>query len=68
MEDYQVKKLDEFRERKVLSFFPFIIAEDGNIIWTSKWFKYVTLKEQKVKERYYELDEFSCNYMWSDWE
>lgn len=68
MQDYEVKKVNEFRERKKYSFFPFIIAADGDIIWTGKWFRYVTIREQKIMERFNELNQSSYNYVWSDWE
>ena len=61
---------DKFRERKVLSIFPFIIVSglETDFHWTGKWFKYVTIQEQKVNDRYLELDDgWSYQFYWSEW-
>jgi hypothetical protein len=60
----------EYREKRVLSIFPFIImsGDDGDFHWTGKWFKYITVKQQKVKDRYLEFDGgWSYRNYWSKW-
>jgi hypothetical protein len=71
MESYQIEKIEEFRTKKVLSIFPFIIINgfDGDFHWTGKWFKYVEITQQKVRERYLKFDDgWSYQHYWSDWE
>jgi hypothetical protein len=67
--DYQTKKTDELRKRKVLSTFGFIVAngEKGSFIWTGKWFKFVTIKERKEKVRYTYFNEWDYRDHWGDW-
>jgi hypothetical protein len=80
MEDYQIEKLDESRERKRFSLFPFIIVNRldeeqysslfpfTGFEWTGKWFKFVIVREQKVRERYLQFDDgWSYKYYWGHW-
>jgi hypothetical protein len=60
-----------FRERKVFSFLPFIVVRgvDSDFHWTGRWFQYVTIQEQKVRDRYLEFDDgWSFKHYWSGWE
>ena len=69
-ENWERKYTGEFRVRKVLSILPFIIinGEDSDFHWTGKWFKYVTIQEQKVKDRYLEFDDgWSYQHYWGKW-
>ncbi len=72
MGSFQRKLLEEFRTRKVFSFFPFIIVSGfkfkSDFIWTGKWFKFVEIKEQKTLERFSEFDGgWSYMHYWTDW-
>jgi len=61
---------NKFRERKVLSILPFIVVSGlkGDFHWTGKWFKYVTILEEKVKDRYLEFDDgWSYCHYWGRW-
>lgn len=69
-ENWERKYTGEFRVRKVLSILPFIIinGEDSDFHWTGKWFKYVTIQEQKVKDRYLEFDDgWNYQHYWGKW-
>ena len=68
--DWERKFTNELRERKVLSILPFIIVsgETSDFHYTGKWFKYVTIQEQKVKDRYLEFDDgWSYQHYWGSW-
>ena len=66
-ETYQVQKLDEFRIRRIFSFFPFII-HGNNFVWTKKWFQWINIKEQKIKERYLGFDDgWTYQSYWKEW-
>lgn len=68
--DYQVEILQEFRKRKWLSLFGFIVVNgmEGDFVWTGKWFKWVEIEEQKVKERYTFFDDgWSYQWYWGEW-
>jgi len=70
-ENWERKYTGELRVRKVLSILPFIIVngEDSDFHWTGKWFKYVTIQEQKVKDRYLEFDDgWNYQHYWGEWE
>lgn len=69
-EDYQKKPTLNFRTRKVLSLFPFIVVNglNGDFIWTGKWFKWVSITEQLYLERYLMFDDgWSYEHYWSSW-
>ncbi len=69
-DSWQMIKLNEFRHRKVLSFFPFIVVNGfkSDFIWTGKWFKFIYIKEQKVKERFLHFDDgWTYQDYWSKW-
>ena len=69
-DSWERKYMDEFRERKVLSILPFIIVngEGSDFHWTGKWFKYITIQEQKVEDRYLEFDDgWSYQHYWGRW-
>ncbi len=66
MEQYQIEKLDEFRERKVFSPFLFIIV-NFDFIYTGKIMKHVLIKEQRYKIRYSYFDEWYYMSFWDDW-
>lgn len=68
---HQIEKINEYRVRKVLSLFPFILVNGyGNgWKWTGKWFKFIEITEQKIKERYLEFDDgWSYQEYWTKWE
>jgi len=70
METYQLEKLNEYRTRKVLSLFSFIVVNgyELDLIETGKWFSYVTIKEEKVRERYLQFDDgWTYQHYWSEW-
>lgn len=62
--EYQTKKLNIFRTKKVFSI-GFIISDI--IIWTNIWFKFVTIEEEKYKSRYMKYNESYPIYYWSKW-
>lgn len=69
-DSWERKFTNKFRERKVLSILPFIVVSGlkGDFHWTGKWFKYVTILEEKVKDRYLEFDDgWSYCYYWGRW-
>ena len=69
---YQRICKDEFRTKRWLSLFGFIIVDglnDGDFYWTGKWFKFVTIKQQKCRERYAGFDDgWNYQYYWKPWE
>ena len=70
MEDYQIEKFNKYRTRKIFSIFPFIIVNgfDNDFVWTGKWFKFVYIVEQKVRERYSYFDDgWSYQNFWGKW-
>lgn len=70
-ESYQIEKLGEFRTRRKFSFFPFIIVNgyESGYAWTGKWFTFVEITEEKVKERYLEFDDgWSYQSYWTGWQ
>ena len=69
-DSWERKFTNKFRERKVLSILPFIVVSglEGDFHWTGKWFKYVTILEEKVKDRYLEFDDgWSYCHYWGRW-
>lgn len=71
MEHYQIKKLNRYRIVKKLSIFPIIIHSgfDGDFHWTGKWFKWVYIKQQRIKERYTSFDDgWTYQYYWRNWD
>jgi hypothetical protein len=60
----------QFRKKRVLSIFPFIIMDGikSDFHWTGKWFQYVTVKQQKIKDRYLEFNEGNYQNYWGKWE
>ena len=69
-DSWERKFTNKFRERKVLSILPFIVVSGlkGDFHWTGKWFKYVTILEEKVKDRYLEFDDgWSYCHYWGRW-
>ena len=70
MEDYQIERTEEYRKRKIFSLFPFIIINGytSDFVWTGKWFKFVHITEQKVRERYTGFDDgWSYRTYWKKW-
>ena len=70
MEKSQMTKLEEFRTKRVFSLLPFIVVNgfENDFVWTGKWFKFVEITQQKVKERYAEFDDgWSYSYYWGKW-
>ena len=59
----------QYRKKRVLSILPFIIMNgvEGNFHWTGKWFQYITVKQQKVKDRYLGFNEWNYQHYWSKW-
>jgi hypothetical protein len=40
----------------------------GDFHWTGKWFKFITIEEKKVKNRYLEFDDgWSYQNYWGKW-
>lgn len=69
-DSWERKYSDKFRVKKVLSILPFIVVdgEKSDFHWTGKWFKYVTIQQQKVKDRYLEFDDgWSYTHYWGRW-
>lgn len=69
--DYERYCTNEFRTKKCLSLFGFIITDgyENDFHWTGKWFKYVEIKQQKCSERYAKFDSgWTYSNYWSDWE
>ena len=69
-ENYQIERIEEYRHRKVFSFFSFIVVYGVEIefIWTGKWFKWINITEQKIKERWLKFDDgWSYEFYWSKW-
>jgi hypothetical protein len=69
-DDYELVALEEYRTRKRLSIFPWIVTSgfNGDYHWTGKWFTFVSIKEQKVKIRYTEFDSgWSYQNYWTPW-
>jgi len=67
---YQIQKSDTYRIRKIFSLLGFIIVNgyDNDFQWTGKWFKWIKIKEQKVKERYKDFDDgWSYQEYWKEW-
>ena len=67
---YQIKKTDTYRIRKIFSLFGFIIVNgyDNDFQRTGKWFKWIKIKEQKVNERYKDFDGgWSYQEYWKEW-
>jgi hypothetical protein len=70
-EDWERIYTGQYRKKKVLSILPFIVVdgEKSDFHWTGKWFKYVTIQEQKVKDRYLEFDDgWNYQHYWGKWE
>jgi hypothetical protein len=60
----------QYQKKRVLSILPFIIM-DGlktDFHWTGKWFQYVTVKQQKIKERFAHFNEWDGSKYWDKWE
>lgn len=67
---YEYELLDEYRFKRKLSILPFIVVDgiDNQFIWTGKWFKWVTIREQKIKQRYSYFDDgFTYSSYWGAW-
>lgn len=68
--EWQMIVTNIVRRRKVFSVLPFIIVNGmtGDFHWTGKWFKFVTIEEKKVKNRYLEFDDgWSYQNYWGKW-
>lgn len=67
---WQLKRTNEFRVRRRLSFFPWIVVSgfDTDYHWTGKWLKFVKIKEQKCLERFEKFDDgWTYQNYWSEW-
>lgn len=66
-------KENKFRERKVLSVLPFVFLSGYKVgfsgaVWTGKWFKYVNIKERKIRHRFAKFDDgWTYCFYWSKW-
>ncbi len=61
---------NEFRTKKWLSLFGFIICSGKNsdFHYTGKWFKMIEIKQQKVKDRYKDFDSgWNYSSYWKSW-
>jgi hypothetical protein len=60
----------QFRKKRVLSILPFIIMDGvkSDFHWTGKWFQYITVKQQKIKDRHLEFSEWNYQHCWGKWE
>jgi hypothetical protein len=60
----------QFRKVRVLSILPFIIMNGvkSDFHWTGKWFQYITVKQQKIKDRHLEFNEGNYQIYWGKWE
>lgn len=69
-EDWERIYTGQYRKKRVLSILPFIIMSGakGDFHWTGKWFQYITVKQQKVKDRYLEFDDgWDYQHYWGKW-
>jgi hypothetical protein len=59
----------QFRKKRVLSILPFIIMNGvkSDFHWTGKWFQYITVKQQKIKDRHLEFNEGNYQIYWGEW-
>ena len=59
----------QFRKIRVLSILPFIIMDGvkSDFHWTGKWFQYITVKQQKIKDRHLEFNEGDYQNYWGKW-
>ena len=68
---HQIEKIEEYRVRRRISIFPWIcvIGFDSDYHWTGKWFKFVEIREQKIRERYTDFDSgWTYQEYWKPWE
>ncbi|MCK9575720.1 MAG: hypothetical protein WC979_02285 [Candidatus Pacearchaeota archaeon] len=68
--DYEIVKTERFRVRVIFSIFPFIVANgfESDFHWTGKWFSFVSIREQFVKERCADFDSgWTFNWYWCEW-
>ena len=68
--EWQMIVTNKVRTRNVFSILPFIIVNgmNGDFHWTGKWFKFITIEEKKVKNRYLEFDDgWSYQHYWGKW-
>jgi len=66
MEEYQEKRLGKFRQREKYSLVPIIMVGDI-FVWTGKWNMHIDIKEELIKTRYLEFDEYQCQHFYSNW-
>lgn len=67
---WEKRKYEIYRNRKVFSLFGFIIVngETNDFIWTGKFFKFVSILEQKNRVRYSEFDDgWTYREYWGKW-
>jgi hypothetical protein len=72
-EGWHRRVTEEFRTKKVLSLFGFIVMgstnfDKGDYHKTGKWFKMVEVKQRKVFDRTQKFDDgWSYSYYWGEW-
>lgn len=59
-------KLDKYRQIVCFSFC-FLTFFGGNLYITKEFCNFVTLKQQKIKERRSYFDEWNYQEVWDDW-
>jgi hypothetical protein len=67
---YQRNCTTEFRTKRCLSLFGFIIVSgyESDFHRTGKWFEYVEIEQQKCLERFATFDDgWTYKYYWTDW-
>lgn len=67
MDNLKVKRLGKFRQRIVISVLGFIYV-GGKVYWTGELLSYVTILEEKIRRRGYEINDFDYRVYWNDWE
>jgi hypothetical protein len=68
--DWEKIYTGQYRKKRVLSILPFIIMDGikSDFHWTGKWFQFITVKQQKVKERHSQFNEWDGSKYWGKWE
>lgn len=64
--DYQEKRLKRFRNRIVFNVLGFTFT-NNTLTWTGVLFNVVVIKEEKIKYRYKDFEEFNYSFFWSPW-
>lgn len=66
MKDYQIRRLNKFRDIEVFSLF--FISFAGKFLITNKFFGKIKVRQQRIKFRYCYLNEFNYKVRWKKWQ